>query len=76
MGPRLRGDDYGDVFALSHLALGLGGVFRVDLASDRSARRSRRPGFSMERPTEIVTRPRISPVNFFFNSFAITAQRM
>jgi len=33
-------------------------------------------GFSMETPTEMVTRPRISPVDFFFNSFAITARRM
>ena len=34
------------------------------------------PCFSMETPTEIVTRPRISPVDFFFNSYAITARRM
>ena len=35
------------------------------------------PGVAtMETPTEIVTRPRISPVDFFFNSFAITARRM
>ena len=34
------------------------------------------PGFSMETPTEMVTRPRISPVDFFFSSFAITARRM